>query len=228
MAKPKKNNEAQLLQLLKSVLPKTVSDPKLIDKIYSACENELKEQNRAASFQKFCEHCELPDLEPATIMDVKQQFTHAFDKGKVTLTPEPEQKLLKAELELPDITLTGSIKVRPLGEEDDEQEIKLKFVPFPVALPTDPELVWMLGKKENMTSEEAAIALTKIEEDFWASKKGQKLIRDRVERGFPEFIARAAAKQLTELGIKRYFPEPEPVKHLQRLATAEPVKKKKD
>ena len=73
-------------------------------------------------------------------------------------------------------------------------------------------MVWFLAKRENMTPEEAGIALAKIEEEFWASKTGQKLIRDRVERSFPEFISRAPAGMLNEVGLKRHYKTPEPVK----------------
>jgi hypothetical protein len=48
-------------------------------------------------------------------------------------------------------------------EASDEQEITLKFVPFPVCLPGDKELVWLLGKRENLSLEEAGMALTKAE-----------------------------------------------------------------
>ena len=85
---------------------------------------------------------------------------------------------------------------------------------FPVCLPGDKELVWLLGKRENLSPEEAAIALTKVETEFWASKTGQKLLRDRVERSFPEFIARVPAGMLNELGLKRHYKTPEPIKSL--------------
>ena len=58
------------------------------------------------------------------------------------------------------------------------------------------------------------MALTKAGEAFWASKTGQKLLRDRVERSFPEFIARAPAGMLNELGLKRHYKTPEPIKAL--------------
>jgi len=90
----------------------------------------------------------------------------------------------------------------------------LKFVPFPVSLPGDQELVWFLAKRETMTPEEAGIALAKLEEDFWASKSGQKLLRDRIERNFPEFISRAPAGMLNEVGLKRHYKSPEPIKVL--------------
>jgi len=120
------------------------------------------------------------------------------------------------EVALPDgAQYISEIKVRPEGAaEEEDPGMALKFVPFPVALPGDPELVWILGKRETMTNEEAGIAVTKIEEDFWASKTGQKLIRDRVERAFPEFIARVPAGMLSEVGLKRHYKEPEAIKVL--------------
>jgi hypothetical protein len=69
-----------------------------------------------------------------------------------------------------------------------------------------------LAKRENLSPEEGGIALSKIEEEFWASKTGQKLIRDRVERSFPEFIARVPAGLLNEVGLKRHYKKtPEPI-----------------
>src|SRR6202007_88211 len=123
---------------------------------------------------------------------------------------------LAVEVALPDGSqFSGEIKVGPAGAaESDEQEITLKFVPFPVCLPGDKELVWLLAKRENMSPEEAGIALSKLEEEFWASKTGQKLIRDRVERCFPEFIARVPGGALNEVGLKRHYKTPEPVKLL--------------
>jgi len=56
-----------------------------------------------------------------------------------------------------------------------------------------------------------------LEDDFWASKTGQKLLRDRVERSFPEFISRAPAGMLSEVGIKRHYKMPEAVKILRPL-----------
>lgn len=84
--------------------------------------------------------------------------------------------------------------MRPEAPEGSEEpEVTLKFVAFSICLPGDQELVWALAKRENLTNNEAAMALTKIEDDFWASKTGQKLLRDRVERSFAEFIARVPA-----------------------------------
>jgi hypothetical protein len=221
-SKQKPNNkDGQLLELLKKVLPKTISDPKLAEKVYNACQEELKAKNKVSSFEKFCEKCELPDLKAATVSEVKEQFEASFGKGAVTVKADAEKEMIKVEVNVGEDTFHGTVKVRPVGEVDEEQEVPLKFVPFPVCLPADPELVWVLGRHENLTPDEGCIKLTKLQEDFWASKTGQKLLKDRVERSFPEFISRAPAKALTELGLKRHYKEPEPIKALRTLERPE-------
>ncbi len=214
-----KNTEAQLLELLKKVLPKATHDAQLAGKIYQAIELELKAKSRATAFEKFCAKVELPDLEPKSIEAVKQQLTASFGDGDLTLKPDRKEKALAVEIALPDGNqFNGTIKVNPNAgaEVSEEQEITLKFVPFPVCLPGDKELVWLLAKRENMSPEEAGIALSKLEEDFWGSKTGQKLLRDRVERSFPEFIARAPGGMLGEVGLKRHYKTPEPIKILRK------------
>lgn len=212
-----KTTESQLLALLKRVLPKATHDPKLAGQIYEAIELELKASSRVAAFDKFCARVELPNLEPESIESVKRQLGDAFGQGDVTLKPNRKEKTLAVEVALPDGTqLSGEVKVNEnaSAEADGEQEITLKFIPFPVCLPGDKELVWLLAKRENLSPDEAGIALSKIEEDFWASKTGQKLIRDRVERAFPEFIARVPAGMLNEVGLKRHYKLPEAIKVL--------------
>ena len=223
----KKTPEVQLLDLLKQVLPKATPDPKLAGQIYQAIEQELQLKARATAFEKFCRKCELPDLEPKTVMEVKRQFAESFPEGDITIKPNKKEQALAVEVSLPDGgQFSSEIKVKPVPVEgDEEQEIKLQFVPFPVCLPGDPELVWCLAKRENMTPEEAGIALAKVEEEFWASKHGQKLIRDRVERCFPEFIARVASGMLNEVGLKRHYKTPEPIKVLHTAPASTAVKR---
>jgi hypothetical protein len=212
----KKTNEAQLLDLLKRVLPKATHDAKLAGKIYEAIETELRAKARVLAFEKFCGKIELPDLEKKTLDDVKLQLAASFGDGDITLKPNKKEKTLTVEVALPDGgQFSSEVKVGPVAAAgSDEQEITLKFVPFPVCLPGDKELVWLLAKRENLSPEEAGIAVSKIEEEFWASKAGQKLIKDRVERSFPEFIARVPGGLLTEVGLKRHYKTPEPIKPL--------------
>ncbi len=213
-----KTTEGQLLELLKKVLPKATADAQLAGRIYQAVELELKAKSQSSAFEKFCAKVELPDLDPKNLDEVKEQLLTSFGSdADLTLKPNRKDKSVAVEISLPDGTqFSGEIKVNPnaTAENGEEQEITLKFVPFPVCLPGDKELVWLMGKRENMSPDEAGIALTKTEEEFWASKTGQKLIRDRVERSFPEFIARAPAGMLNERGLKRHYKTPEPIKSL--------------
>jgi hypothetical protein len=215
-ARSKHDEQVQLLSLLRTVLPKIAPDPDLADRIYSACEAELRSKNQVHSFEKFCDRIELPDLEPATIEEVKQQFAAGFGDADMDIIPDDEGRGLSVDVSLPDGTQFHSrIPVRAVvPESSDEPEVTLKYVAFPVALPGDAELTWALAKRENLTNDEAAMALTKIEDDFWASKTGQKLLRDRVERSFPEFISRVPAGLLADAGLKRHYKLPETVKVL--------------
>ena len=211
----KKEIKKELLDLLKRVLPKVTHDAQLTGKIYDAIKLELKAHARVTAFEKFCTVVELPDLEAKSIAEVKQQLTASFGDGDITIRPNQKEKSLTVEVSLTDGSqFTGEIKVNPNAgkAESEEQEITLKFVPFPVSMPGDKELVWLLAKRENLSGDEAGIALSKLEEEFWASKTGQKLIRDRVERSFPEFIARAPAGMFNEMGLKRHYKTPEAVK----------------
>jgi hypothetical protein len=216
--KEKPNVETQLLSLLKKVLPKATHDPKLAGQIYQAVAEELQLKSRAGAFEKFCARCELPNLEPASIKAVEHSLAESFSGADITLKPNRKEKSLAVEVALPDGSQFASeIKVGAVAkEEDGEPEVPVKFVPFPVALPGDKELVWMLARHENLTPEEAGMALNRVEEDFWGSKTGQKLIRDRVERSLPEFMVRAPAGLLNEAGLKRHYKTPEPIKVLRR------------
>src|SRR5262249_36590413 len=150
------------------------------------------------------------------IKEVTEQFQQSFGDGDITVKPDKKEKTLAVEVALPDGSqFISEIKVGAVSKEaSDEQEITLKFIPFPVVMPVDKELVWMLAKRENMHHEEAGIALSKLEDEFWQTKTGQKLIKDRVERSFPEFIARVPGGMLTEVGLKRHYKTPEPIKVL--------------
>ena len=208
--------ETQLLGLLKQVLPKALHDPKLAGEIYNAVEQELKPKAQASAFDKFCNRVELPDLDPKTVANIQEQFTQAFGNADVIIKPNRKEQSLAVEVCLPDGSqFSSDIRVRPVAAADDgEPEVQVKFIPFPVALPGDKELVWSLARRETMTPQEGAMALAKLQEDFWASKMGQKLMRDRVERSFPEFISRAPSGMLSEVGLKRHYKTAEAVKVL--------------
>jgi len=214
--------ESELLDLLKEVLPKATHDPALAGKIYQAVERQLRAKARAVAFEKFCSRVALPNLEPPSVAEVKSQLATLFGEGDVTIKPNRREQSLAVEVALSDGTqLSGGIKVKAEGEAGDaegEPEVALKFVPFPVCLAGDPELVWLLAKRENLGPDEAGIALAKVEEEFWLSKAGQKLLREGTERSFPEFIARVPAGMLGEAGLKRHYKEPEAIKTMRSVA----------
>ncbi len=220
-SKSKQDEQAQLLALLRSILPKVAPDADLAAKIYSAVEDELRSKNRVNSFEKFCERIELPDLEPTTIEEVKQHFAAGFGDADMDIVADDENKVLMVDVALPDGTeFHKRIPVRAVAPESTEPEVTLKFVSFPVAMPGDAEMIWALAKRENLTNDEAAMALTKLQDDFWASKAGQKLLKDRVEKSFPEFVARVPAGMLNEVGLKRHYKLPETLKVLRTSIAA--------
>jgi hypothetical protein len=67
------------------------------------------------------------------------------------------------------------------GAADGAPEFQAKFIPFPVCLPVEPELVWLLAKGEAMTPDQASLALNKLADDFRAVQTGAPC-------NFPSFI----------------------------------------
>jgi len=211
-------NEAQLLNLLKSVLPKAVPDAKLAQKIYAALEQEITATERTVHFEKFCKKVDLPDLKQESLAQVKEQFESSFGKGMVSVVPHSGKKAATVEVVTPKGNFEGVIKVGPKGPEEGEDDAdKPKFAPFPVALEADPELVWLLARDERMTPENASIALAKAQDSFWESKAGQQHLQKRTERTFPEFIVKVPGKVLSEAGLRRHYKEPEPVKQIKLM-----------
>jgi hypothetical protein len=204
-------NEAQFLSLLQKVLPKATKDPHLATAIYNEVAREVSLMKSIESFEKFCETGALPDAEATTVADLQSELAGKFGEANVAVTPDENGTGVAVEIALPDRTLSSHIKVDPAAAEE---EVKIPFVPFPAALSSDPELVWLLARREDLGPDEAARALEKIEEEFWATKKGQQLQRDGVEKSFAEFITYVPASALTESGLKRHYKDPETLKML--------------
>jgi hypothetical protein len=217
--KPKPISEAQFLSLLEKALSIAVKDPHLSSAIYEAVAKEIRLVNILQSFEKFCEKGALPDLQPETLTGLQVELADKFGDQNVSIIPEEKGDAVAVEIALPDRTVTAKVKVQSPEEAAAEMdgEAKVPFVPFPVALPEDPELVWVLARREDFAPDEAARALTKIEEEFWQTKAGQKLLKERVQRSFAEFIANVPAAMLLESGLKRHYKEPEPLKTLRLL-----------
>ena len=212
-------NEAQFLALLQKVLPKATKDPHLASAIYDEVAKEVRLLKSIEAFEKLCETGVLPNAEPDTVAELQSDLAEKFGEGNVAITPDENGTGVDVEIALPDRKMSSRVKVDPTVVEE---EVKVPFVPFPVCLPEDLELVWLLGRREDLGLDEATRALAKIEEEFWATKKGQQLQRENVQKSFAEFISYVPSSALTESGLRRHYKEPEMLKTLQLLAPPEP------
>ncbi len=219
--KTKGISESQFMALLQKVLPEAIEDPHLAASVYERMAKELRMMRSLERFEKFCAEGALPDLEPATVANLQNDLSTTFGEENVTVEPDEDGKAVAVEISLPNRKVETKLKVQTPGEEVAEEEVKSPFVPFPVSLPEDPELLWVLARRENIAPDDAGRALAGIEEEFWATKAGQKLLKDRVERTFAEFVANVPAGMLADLGLKRHYKEPEPRRTLRRLPPRE-------
>ncbi len=217
-------NEAMFLALLEKVLPKATKDPHLASTIYEEVAKEVRLAKNLQAFDKFCENGALPNMEPATMEEFASEMATKFGEENVTITPDEEGKKVAVEIALPDRTVTSEVKVDATIAL--EEEIKVPFVPFPVSLPEDPELVWVMARHEDLGPDEAARALANIEAEFWETRKGLDLQKKRVEKCFAEFITHVPASALKDSGLKRHYKTPETLQTL-RLLPAAPSKKEK-
>ena len=218
--KSSKLDEARFLAVLQRVLPKTIQDPHLANAIYEQVLSEVRLFKSLDSFQKFCEKGSLPDAEPQTVDEFKSQLVGNFGEENVVVTPKDDGKAVAVEIALPDHIVNTEVKVVPPGSEEEEMA-DAPYVPFPVSLPEDPALVWCLARRENVGPDEAVRALANIQEEFWATKKGQIMQRDGVDKSFAEFIQAVPASALADSGIKRYHKDPETLKTMHLIPTVE-------
>src|SRR5260370_15413563 len=140
-------NEAHFLSLLEKALSRTSPDPELAMTIYAEVEREIRQIKDLASFEKFCEKGSLPNLAPETVAELQSELSAKFGEGNVTLIPDENEKIVAVEIGLPDRTVTSRVKVQAEGVDTSEGDPKPRFVPFPISLPEDPELVWALARR---------------------------------------------------------------------------------
>ena len=217
--KPKALTEVQFLALLDKVLGKIMSDLHLRSKIQDEVAKEIRVINKLASFTKFAEKGSVADTAPETVAELQEQLAATFgEDARVAVSADEENDgNLAVEITLPDRTVSSQIKVQPGSGAEDGGESAAPFVPFPVTLPQDPELVWVLARRENLGADEAGRALSSIEQEFWASKGGQQRLRKGGERNFADFIATVPSAALLESGLKRHYKEPETLHALHLL-----------
>ncbi len=202
--KTKRINEVELMSLLQRVLPKS---------IYDRVEREVQLLKNLEAFEKFCEEGSIENLQPETVSNLREQLAASFGEENVAIVPDESSGALEIEISLPDRQAHTRLKVQD-PNEIPEEGINAPFVPFPVALPEDPALIWILARRENFGPDEAARALFHIQEEYWASKNGQIALRKGAERTFAEFISRVPASVLAESGMRRHYKEPEILKIL--------------
>ncbi len=220
--KPKPLTEVQFLAILEKVLSRLLPDPKLRTSITGELSKEIKLQNELSSFAKFCEKGSVPDLQPETVAELQNQLASNFG-GDATVTVTPDSSgngTAEVEITFPDRIISNQLKVNPAGGLGDE--VKAPFVPFPVALDSDLGLVWVLARREDLGPDEAVRALAAIEDEFWASKSGQKQLREGADRSFAEFIAAVPSAALLDSGLKRHYKEPEALQTLRLLPGGSP------
>ena len=226
--KSKPLTEAQFLAFLDKTLAKLIGDLKLRASIQEEVSKEIRLHNNVASFMKYSENASVPDLKPETLAELQDQLASTFGSDATVAITAPDDDAagglaLAVEITLPDRIVSSEIKVSPAGAADDgDGAPKAPFVPFPVTLPQDAELVWVLARREDLGPDEAARALAHIEDEFWGSKTGQKLQREGTEKTFADFIAHVPAAALLESGLKRHYKEPETL-HSLRLLHARPA-----
>ena len=216
--KSPKLNEARFLSVLQRVFPKTIQDPHIANETYEQVLNEMRLLRSLDAFEQFCEKGSLPNAEPSTLAEFHAQLEGNFGKGNVSVCNQVYGESVAVEIILPNHTVNTVVKVVAPGA--DNEAVTAPYVPFPVSLPNDPELVWLLARRENLGPDEAARALAHIQEEFWATKKGQVLQRQGVARSFAEFVSNVPATALAESGIKRYHKDPETLKSLHLIPSA--------
>jgi len=205
--KTKALNETQFLALLEKVLPKATNDPHLATAIYAEVAKEVRLIKSLQSFEKFYEEGGLPDVKPETMADFQQELVNQFGAENVEISPGETEGSVQVAIDLPDRVVKNRVKVDPALAEPEP--VKAPFVCFPVVLPEDPELVWVLGRREDLAPDEASRALSRIEAEFWETKKGVELQRGGTDKSFAEFINHVPAGALSDSGLRRHYKDPE-------------------
>jgi len=203
LMKTKALTDVQFLALLEKTIPKVTDDTHLASAIYQEVAKEVRLIKNIQAFEKFCEKGGLPDVEPATLADFERELTTQLGEESVEITKDEKGSSLEVAIELPDRVIKTKVKVDPALAE--EEAVPAPFVPFPVSLAEDRELVWVLGRREDLGPDEASRALEKIQQEFWETKKGVELQRGGTDKCFAEFIIHVPAAALSDSGLKRHY-----------------------
>lgn len=223
-AKASKN---PFLDILQGILPNATNDPKLTNRIIKAVKKELVATEMTKAFERFCKKTPVPHLNTEAVTSVENILNETFPDADITVKPIKSEDIMALEVAQKDGNqLYGELKVdpaAPLPDDPDAEAYKPKFIPFPVALPGDPESVWFLAKREDLSNDDAGRAASELQAEYWESRAGQRALKKGAERTFAEFIDRVPAGILREVGLKRHYKTPETIK----VIRIEPVEKLK-
>ena len=156
-----------------------------------------------ANFDEFLKSYHLKSLAASELYEVKRFMTEVFPTEPVVIAPNEKEGTLTVSVELEEGKLEGKFVVEP----EEAAENTPKFEPFTVCLTGDPGVVWIFARTENLSEPEARMALNSIEETFWLSKKGLKLMK-LSQRTFEVFVENVPAGLLKSKGLKRHYKIP--------------------
>lgn len=217
--KPPVFTEAQFLAMLESSLPHLASGPDAA-RIYEGIARRVRFEKHLAAFARFCEEGALADCEENTMQEFASELQTKFGMDEVSIAVNHDKKSVEVEIVILPGAQTGRaettsktfiVRVDATIALAEEQK-PAPWVPFPFALPGDPDNVWTLARREDFGPDEAARALMHMEAEFWETSRGLKLLKKRVEKCFAEFIAHVPASALKDSNLKRHYKEPEALK----------------
>jgi hypothetical protein len=173
------------------------------DEVLAKLKKRWEFLNVRSHFDEFMKSYKLKSLEAAEIFEVKRFMAEVFADEKVTLEPDETNQTLTITVQTEEGPLEGKFTVEP--PDENEKPVKVAFIPFVACLKGDPGVVWLFGRTENLSESEARIALNETESEFWATKKGLKLVSKGCPKTFEAFVEHVPAGLLKNRGLKRHY-----------------------
>ena len=180
----------EVLSLLERELP--VVDGKNANDVYDHIATVIRRERGLRNLGRFAEEGALQSADAATIEEFTVPLRSMFGPENVVVKVADDAKTADAEITMhrggQPVQRVFTVRIDATIANGGEPELKVPFVPFPFALPDDPEMVWSLARREDLGVEEAKRLLTELEAEFWETRKGLNLQKKRVERTFANFI----------------------------------------
>jgi hypothetical protein len=145
----------------------------------------------------------LKSLDRADVYELEARAHQLLDDPRTFEGPKIETSPNLAGVRL---TVTGegwSEAIDVQVAEAPAEKRKICWVPFPVADPSNPQLVWELGRDDQVAPEVALKGLYQLESVFWKTLKGQQLAKH--SKTFECFLSNASPTGLGRCGIRRHY-----------------------